>query len=124
MRSVNSIESVNIRPGVSMLSVLSHLNYKPWYAMAEFIDNSLQSYLDYREEIASVERQDTKLKVSIEFNLTSDKCIIIRDNAAGIHENDYIRAFQPAAVPLDRSGLSEFGMGMKSAACWFAENWT
>lgn len=34
-----------------------------------------------------------------------------------------LRAFQPAAVPLDRSGLSEFGMGMKSAACWFAQNW-
>jgi Histidine kinase-, DNA gyrase B-, and HSP90-like ATPase len=124
MRSTNSIESVNIRPGVSMLSVLSHLNYKPWYAMAEFIDNSLQSYLDYREELASVEGQGTKLKVSIEFNATSDKRIIIRDNAAGIHENDYLRAFQPAAVPLDRSGLSEFGMGMKSAACWFAANWT
>jgi len=92
--------------------------------MAEFVDNSLQSFLDYREELERIEGPDTKLKVSIELNLTGDKRIIIRDNAAGIHVNDYIRAFQPAAVPLDRSGLSEFGMGMKSAACWFAQNWT
>jgi hypothetical protein len=26
-------------------------------------------------------------------------------------------------MPPDRSGLSEFGMGMKSAACWFAPTW-
>src|SRR5436190_119874 len=44
-------QRVNIRPGVTILSVLQHLNYRPWYA------------------------------------------------------------------------LSEFGMGMKSAACWFARNW-
>ena len=30
----------------------------------------------------------------------------------------------PAAIPPDRSGLSEFGMGMKSAACWFAPRWS
>ena len=26
-------------------------------------------------------------------------------------------------MPIDSSGLCEFGMGMKSAACWFAQNW-
>jgi hypothetical protein len=26
-------------------------------------------------------------------------------------------------IPPDRSGLSEFGMGMKSAACWFSPRW-
>ena len=124
MRHATGIESVNIRPGVSILSVLSHLNYKPWFAMAEFVDNSLESFRDYCEELERIEGRVTKLKVSIELNLTDDKRIIIRDNAAGIHESDYLRAFQPAAVPLDRSGLSEFGMGMKSAACWFAQNWT
>src|SRR5260370_38331577 len=102
MRPATDIESVNIRPGVSILSVLSHLNYKPWFAMAEFVDNSLQSFLDYREELECVEGQDAKLKVAIELNLTGEKRIIIRANAAGIHEKDYVRAFQPAAVPLDR----------------------
>ena len=36
---------------------------------------------------------------------------------------DYPRAFRPAELPPDTSGLAEFGMGMKSAACWFAGSW-
>jgi hypothetical protein len=33
-----AVPSINIRPEVSMLSVLKHLNYKAWFAVAEFID--------------------------------------------------------------------------------------
>lgn len=118
-----SVESINIRPGVSMLSVLSHLNYKPWFALAEFVDNAVQSFLAYRDEL---ERNEggIKLQVSIELEPTDGGRITIRDNAAGIHAADYPRAFRPAQVPPDRSGLSEFGMGMKSAACWFAPTWS
>ncbi|HEX5370105.1 MAG TPA: hypothetical protein VFY10_11875, partial [Dehalococcoidia bacterium] len=47
-------EHVSIRPGVSILSVLRHLNYRPWYAMAEFVDNSLQSFLSFSEELRAV----------------------------------------------------------------------
>src|SRR5438477_12020167 len=113
-------ESVSIRPGVRVLSVLRHLNYKPWFALAEFVDNALQSYLDYRRVLSKVEGKDFKLKVSISIQPEDGGRIVIRDNAAGIHKADYSRAFRAAEVPADSSGLSEFGMGMKSAACWFA----
>lgn len=121
---IDRTESVNIRPGVSILSVLPHLNYKPWFALAEFVDNSLQSFLSYRDGLECVEGKDCKLKVSIELDSTDEGRITIRDNAAGIHAKDYPRAFRPAELPPDRSGLCEFGMGMKSAACWFATYWT
>ncbi len=121
---VSNAGHVNIRPGVSILSVLRHLNYRPWFAMAEFVDNSLQSFLSYRDELARVEGTDFELRVHIELDPTDGGRITIRDNAAGIHEADYSRAFRPAAPPPERGGLSEFGMGMKSAACWFARNWT
>lgn len=116
-------QRVNIRPGVTILSVLQHLNYRPWYAMAEFVDNSLQSFLDEREALERVEGAEFKLQVRIEIDPTDGGRITIRDNAAGIHEKDYARAFRPAELPLTRGGLAEFGMGMKSAACWFARNW-
>jgi hypothetical protein len=104
--------------------VLRHLNYRPWYAMAEFVDNSLQSYLDYRAQLQSVEGPDFRLRVSIELDVREGGRITVRDNAAGIHEADYPRAFRPAEIPPDRSGLSEFGMGMKSAACWLGRTWS
>jgi hypothetical protein len=117
-------DHVNIRPGVSILSVLRHLNYRPWFAMAEFVDNSLQSFLANREALQVLEGDQFKLRVSIEMSTLDGGRLTIRDNAAGIGVQDYGRAFRAAAVPSDRSGLSEFGMGMKSAACWFAPRWT
>jgi hypothetical protein len=112
---------INIRPGVSILSVLRHLNYRPWYAMAEFVDNSLQSFLNYREELGKI--GVSKVDVAIELNDDGHR-VTVRDNAAGIHERDYARAFRPAEIPPDRSGLAEFGMGLKSASCWFAPEWS
>jgi hypothetical protein len=114
---------VSIRPGVGILSVLRHLNYKAWFAMAEFVDNSLQSYLQNRDQLQRLHGKDFRLKVEIEVERSDETRIRIRDNAAGIALTDYPRAFRPAELPTDRSGLSEFGMGMKSAACWFAPQW-
>jgi hypothetical protein len=114
---------VNIRPGVGILSVLRHLNYRPWFAMAEFVDNSLQSFLEHRHALQGLHGQDLRLKVEIEIERSDEMRIRIRDNAAGIATSDFARAFRPAELPADRSGLAEFGMGMKSAACWFAPRW-
>ena len=116
-------QKIQIRPGVGILSVLSHLNYKPWFAIAEFVDNAIQSFLDYRKEIECVDGNDAKLRVAIELDSSEGGRLVVRDNAAGIHEADYPYAFRPAEVPANTSGLSEFGMGMKSAACWFSPDW-
>jgi len=116
-------QSVSIRPGVRILSVLRHLNYKPWYALAEFVDNSIQSFLDNRKEIKQTDGVTT-LRVEIELDTNDAGRLVIRDNAAGINQKNYARAFRPAEVPPDQTGLSEFGMGMKSAACWFSPNWS
>ena len=118
-----SIKSIDIRPGVSVLSVLRHLNYKPWFALAEFVDNSIQSYLANREALVAAHGDGFRVVVRIDLDSTSPARLSIKDNAGGISTSDYPRAFRPAAVPPDRSGLSEFGMGMKSAACWFAPRW-
>lgn len=115
---------VNIRPEVTILSVLRHLNYRPWFALAEFVDNSLQSYISNRERLSTDEAGAAELKVEIEITVDTPSRIVIRDNAAGILLADFPRAFRPAHVPPDTSGLSEFGMGMKSAACWFANHWS
>ena len=116
--------TIDIKPGVTMLAVLRHLNYKPWYALGEFVDNSLQSFLEHRQTLEKVHGGRLKLRVDIDIDIASPSQISIRDNAAGIFESEYERAFRPAAIPPDRTGLAEFGMGMKSAACWFSPQWS
>ena len=117
------IDTVNIRPGVSILSVLRHLNYKPWFALAEFVDNAVQSYSERKDDL-NLYSPGFKFHVKINIDSTPPARISIRDNAAGIAYSEFPRAFRPAAIPENRSGLSEFGMGMKSAACWFAPRWS
>lgn len=118
------IETVSIRPGVSVLSVLRHLNYKPWFALAEFVDNAVQSYNADRDALETLHGTGFRLRVRIAIDPSQPARISIKDNAAGIGRPDIPRAFRPAAIPTDRSGLSEFGMGMKSAACWFSPRWS
>src|SRR5207245_1485734 len=59
-----------------------------------------------------------------EYDATGSGRIVIRDNAAGIDTTNYQRAFRTADPPPDTKGLAQFGVGMKSAACWFAQKWT
>ena len=63
--SEEEIPCVNIRPGVGILSVLQHLNYQPWFALAEFVDNSLQSYLQNQGDLTGSEGDGFVLRVDI-----------------------------------------------------------
>jgi hypothetical protein len=110
------INQVQIRPRVGMYGAFARLNYKPWFAIAEFVDNSIQSYL-------SSVRQLSPEPLLIDVRFDEDE-IVITDRAGGIAEADFPRAFSPSQPPPDPVGLSEFGLGMKAAACWFAKQWS
>src|SRR6266852_581740 len=107
---------VQIRPRVGMYAAFARLHYKPWFAIADFVDNSIQSYLTSVRE----PRADPLL---IDVRIDEDE-IVITDRAGGIAEADFPRAFSPSQPPPDPMGLSEFGLGMKAAACWFAKRWS
>lgn len=115
-------ESVSIVPGVSILGVLGHLNDEPWFALAEYVDNAIQSADKSYAQIVRLEPA-YRLRVDTSYERDDGGRIVIADNAGGIAHEDFPRAFKAAEVPPDRSGLSEFGMGMKSASIWFARNW-
>jgi hypothetical protein len=100
-------------------AVFESLNYNAWNAIGEFIDNSIQSHIDFKDKLKKIE-PDYKLRIDI--NLNSDK-LEISDNASGIDENRLKRGLRPAIKPAVSGGLSEFGMGMKTAAFWICRKW-
>jgi hypothetical protein len=114
------MEKVTIRPGVGMLSLFPAMNYKAWFALGEMVDNSIQSYLTHKAELRKLHGNDFKLQIDIAFSQGSDPRIVVEDNAAGIYERDVSRAFTPAAPPYDKTGISQFGIGMKSSATWYS----
>jgi hypothetical protein len=114
--------SINIRPGVGVLALFPSMNYKAWYALAELVDNSLDSYLRHRDRLHETVN-DYQLRVVIEVQSQDGGQIRVWDNAAGIEGANFERAFVTAEPPADSAGLSQFGIGMKSASCWFARQW-
>ena len=120
----SDVESINIRPEVSVLGVFRHLNYRPWFAVAEFVDNAIQSFQDHQRELDHVAGNTAELLVNIKIDTSDEGFIQISDNAAGIYRDEWARALRPADPPPDTSGLAEFGMGMKTAAAWFGRSLT
>lgn len=117
-------QNVSIRPGVRMLGLFPHMRYREWYAIGELVDNSLQSWLSNRLQLREVDGADFRLEIHITVDANDGGLITIRDNAAGIAGKDWGRAFQVAEPPSDATGLSQFGVGMKAASCWFARRWS
>lgn len=78
------MQKFDIRPGISVLAVLRHLNYKPWCALAEFVDNAFESFSQHRDALRKHRGEGFKLVVSIDIDTTLPARISIRDNAAGI----------------------------------------
>ena len=54
-KSITAVEDggyeLNIQPQASVLGVFSRLNYKAWYAIAEFVDNSTESFYTNEREL-------------------------------------------------------------------------
>ena len=119
MMSVNQV-SIALKPNVyntfrNLVNTLSN-------ALGEYVDNAVQSYFDNKERLRSYE-PNYKLQIKIIMDWEA-KSLSIIDNAAGINEENYIRAFEPANIPENNAGLNEYGMGLKTASVWLADNWT
>lgn len=121
---VGDNEHVEIRPGVGLYSLFPSLRYTPWVALGEMVDNSIQSYLEHKDELIALHGSDYKLRIDINFGGGDNPTIQIVDNAAGIFTRDISRAFTPAMPPPDKSRISQYGIGMKSSACWYSNYFT
>jgi HSP90 family molecular chaperone len=87
-------------------------NSKPYYMIAEFIDNSLSSWVENKME--------SDLRIDVYHNY-KDKILRVSDNAFGMNRQqlgDSIQLYNEK----DGNVLSMFGVGMKNASFWFGED--
>jgi hypothetical protein len=117
-------QEVDIAPDVGVLGIFKFLDYEPWFAIAEFVDNALDSYLRNKEKLLAANTSRIPLRVDVVLDHLDEGRLVITDDAAGISETEWKRALRPAEPPPEDAVLSEFGMGMKTAACWFGKRLT
>jgi len=114
--------------GLKTITSYKRLSYSPSHAIAEFVDNSTQSFFNNESILRSQSLTDEKpLVVKIEYRRRTEDfsgLLRITDNAMGMSEEELERAMQVATPPDNVTGRSRYGMGMKTAAGWMGNVWT
>lgn len=118
-------KKINIRPTSSVYATYKRLSYQPWTAIAEFVDNSTQSFYDHKDELMA-QKYAKGLRITIDYidDKENGDRLEIYDDAYGMEWNDFQRAVVLDRPPQNTSGRNEFGMGLKTAACWFGAVWS
>jgi hypothetical protein len=117
--------SLQMEIGLNAIASYRRLDYEIWYALAEFVDNSTQSFLNHRDELeAAYEQEGEGLAVRITYERTGrDQVLRIADNAMGMDLNELTHALKVAFPPENPTGRCRYGMGMKTASCWIGNKW-
>jgi ElaB/YqjD/DUF883 family membrane-anchored ribosome-binding protein len=118
-----SVNSVSIKIQTGVYGQFRNLNNKVWFALGEYVDNAVQSFENNKEILKKANNGKYQFEVRINIDWENN-LIKIYDNAAGIDTSNFQRAFEPANIPIDNTGLHEFGMGMKTASIWLANIWS
>lgn len=111
-------EFLDVTPGMITYNLFENFPYTMTRALCEFIDNALHAFLEHREKM----NQKT-LDIQIKFFTKKENKVEITDNGAGIFKKDFQKSFE-LAKKKEVPGMSEFGVGMKAAAFWFASRFT
>lgn len=115
--------TVDIRPQSDIYETYRRLSYQAWYAIAEFVDNSTWNFQANKGRLASESGNPPILKLDIFYDRDAGTLSVI-DNAHGMGLDEFKRALQLAKPPANVEGRSEFGMGLKTAACWLGPRWS
>lgn len=116
--------SIQLLIGPDAITSYKRLAYTPWHAIAEFVDNSTQSYFDHKAELDPAYASEKRsLHVRIIYDQESG-VLRVFDNAMGMSYEELQRALHVALPPANTTGRSKYGMGLKTAACWIGNEWT
>ena len=112
---------VDITPSVTTYELYQIATYTHWFAIGEFIDNSITSAFLNWERLQEINGGKYQLNIEIDFD-NEAKTLTIVDNAAGIAREEIQRALRAGEPPADKSLLSVHGVGMKMSSFWMGRN--
>jgi hypothetical protein len=115
-------ESLNIETEAWIVyGLLQNLQYEIYFALSEFVDNSVQSFLDNRDKL---ENDFVSVKINYEDKADGKEFIRITDDAGGILDERFDNAFRLTDPEGLKGTLNEFGLGMKMASLWLGSKFT
>jgi hypothetical protein len=115
---------MKLQLGLDVLRSYKRLPYTHWHALAEFVDNSTQSYFNNRKVLnEAYAAEGSRLEVSIVYEKDGVGLLRISDNAMGMSYEELEKAMHVGLPPDNAGGRSRYGLGMKMAACWFGNEW-
>src|SRR6266566_9360881 len=116
---VNGQTKLELEMIPSMQSFLRYkdLPYEAWFAVAELVDNSTQSYIDHKDVLGP------KLSVRVAYD-SKERKLTVYDEAMGMDEPELRRAVVLGLRPPRPTGRCEYGMGMKTSLCWMGRKWS
>lgn len=123
VKEMSSIKEYDVTVGSGIISIFQRQNFKLDRVFSEFIDNSLQSFLDHKEILQKL-ADGGKCKVSI---LWDNEKIVITDNSFGMDEEEFGRALKlraPNPHALNNNQLSVYGMGLKYACVYLGNHYS
>jgi len=122
--------SIELVVGPEAITNYRRLPYKPWYAIAELVDNSSQNFFNNQEVLTEAYEEDSKrqkrevqFEVRVDYEKDND-LLRVWDNAMGMDLEELQNALTVARPPENPNGRSKYGMGLKTSACWLGNNWT
>jgi hypothetical protein len=89
------------------------------------VDNSTQNYYDHRDALRKAYKHEGlpgRLQIEVAYDHEINT-LTVQDNANGMSIEELERAVVLDRPPPNTSGRCEYGMGLKTAACWFGTTW-
>ena len=116
---------LHLQVGLNAITQYRRLDYTPWHAIAEFVDNSTQSYFNNPDALDEAFVRDGEgLEVHISYDRDHPARLRVADNAMGMSLAELEHALHVARPPDNTAGRSRYGLGMKTAACWVGNVWS
>ena len=117
--------AIQLQLGLEVIHSYKRLSYTPWHAIAELVDNATQSYFNNRDTLDTIFESDSdRLTVGIVYERSDGGMLRVSDNAMGMSYEELTNALKVGFPPENTTGRSQFGMGMKTSACWIGNLWS